>query len=141
MDQNFEGLVKKDKYQVFVMYCPIYFPFNYIKHGWFAVNKKGVISRYEVRHYKVKKDHNFFHVNAQLPFNGINLTFFVKKHFWKAKLLGYLEGDENSIAQKTIEFIENSEKTYPYCYRYNYFGPNSNSYVQNVFKCFSRIQY
>jgi len=131
---NFEDLIKKDKYQVFVCACPAYFPFNLAKHPWFVLNKKGLISRWEVRHYKneMNKNSKYLYFNVQPPFQGINLSFFIKKYFWKTELLGLIEGEENSITQKIIEFIESSKENYPYCNQYSFFGPNSNTYIQWV---------
>src|SRR3989344_4464552 len=110
--QKFQSLINKEKYQVFILACPTYTPFNFARHSWFVLNKKGLISRWEIRHKKNKKTNNYFYLNTQPPFQGINISFFIKKHFWKAKLMGYIEGSENSTAQKIIEFIENSEKIY-----------------------------
>ena len=124
-----ENLIKKDKYQVFILTCFAYFPFNFAKHSWFVLNKKGLVSRYEVKHFKNKENNKFLYINTQSPFQGIKITFFVKKHFWKTELLGYIEGEENSTVQKMIELIENSEKEYPYCSKYSFFGPNSNTYT------------
>jgi hypothetical protein len=129
-NQNFEGLIKTDKYQVFVMCCPALFPFNFARHPWFVVNKKGEIHRYEIK--DIKTDNSYFYRDAYPTFQGIEYASFIKNHFWKAKFLGFIEGDEGSVAQKTIEFIENSQNTYSYCKKYNYLGPNSNTYVQNV---------
>ncbi|KKS04709.1 MAG: hypothetical protein UU82_C0010G0005 [Candidatus Nomurabacteria bacterium GW2011_GWC2_41_8] len=130
--QKFQSLINKEKYQVFILACPTYTPFNFARHSWFVLNKKGLISRWEIRHKKNKKTNNYFYLNTQPPFQGINISFFIKKHFWKAKLMGYIEGSENSTAQKIIEFIENSEKIYLYCFKYSFFGPNSNTYIQWV---------
>lgn len=136
---NFENLIKKDKYQVFVFCCPTYFPFNFARHPWFVVNKNGEVSRWEIKHTRNKKDKNYLFINNQPLFQGINITFFVKR-FWKAKMLGYIEGDENSVANKTVEFIENSKKNYPYCDKYSFLGPNSNTYVQNVLNKFPEFK-
>ena len=129
-----ENLINKEKYQVFILTCPAYIPFSFARHPWFVLNKKGLLSRWEVRHYKnvSNKDLGYIHLNAQPPFQGVNISFFIKKHFWKSKLTGYIEGDENSTAHKIIKLIENSEKVYPYCYKYFFFGPNSNTYIQWV---------
>ena len=44
---EFYRLVKKDKYQVFLMAsrCPM--PFVFALHTWFVLNKKGEIDRWE----------------------------------------------------------------------------------------------
>lgn len=133
-----ENLVNKEKYQVFVLACPAYIPFNFVRHTWFVLNKKGLISRWEVRHYKniSLKDFGHIHLNEQPPFLGINVSFFIKKHFWKAELLGYIEGEENSPAQRAIGLIENSEKNYPYSSQYSFLGPNCNTYIQWILNKF-----
>lgn len=125
------NLVEKDKYSVSILACPSSIPFNFARHPWFLLNKKGVLSRWEVKHFK-NKDSSHLFVDDQPPFQGINLTFFIKKYFWQAGLVGHIEGGENSTAQKIVEFIENSEKTYPYLNGYSLLGPNSNTYVQWV---------
>jgi len=131
--EDFQKLIKPDKYQVFVFACPAYFPINFARHAWFVLSEKGKISRYEVRHFKGNKKHLF--VNFQPPFLGTNITF-LTNIFWSAKLLGFIEGDENSKAREAIEFIKNSENTYPYLDTYRFYGPNSNTYVQNVLNHF-----
>lgn len=40
-----------------------------------------------------------------------------------------IEGDEESIAEKAVLFIKDSLSTYPYSYKYNVLGPNSNTYL------------
>ena len=49
LSRSFEQLEKNDEYQVFVFDSSAYFPFNFARHPWFILNKKGVISRWEVR--------------------------------------------------------------------------------------------
>ncbi|MFA6325446.1 MAG: DUF3750 domain-containing protein, partial [Candidatus Paceibacterota bacterium] len=78
--------------------------------------------------------------NVQPPFQGTNITFFVKRYFWKAKLVGFKEGDDNSVAKKIIEFVENSENNYPYCSRYSFWGPNSNTFIQWVLNKFPEFK-
>ncbi len=143
MEQNFESMIKKDKYQVFVFACPASIPISFAKHPWFVLNKKGMISRWEVMHYKNKINKNFkyLHVNNREPFLGIGLTWpSIGKLFWEPKLLGYLEGDENSKARNVIDFIEKSKKSYPYIYRYSFFGPNSNTYLHWVLNSFPEFK-
>ena len=126
--EKFEELIIKDEYQFFVFCCPTYFPFNYFRHPWFVLNKKGEIYRWEVRHDLNKLNSSHLYINNQTPFEGIEKTFFLKI-YWKASLLGNINGD---IAEKAIEMIEGSEINFPYCKKYSYFGPNSNTYVQWV---------
>lgn len=129
---QFENLINKDKYQVFIFCCPAHFPFNYFRHPWFVLNKKGEISRWEIKYIINKKNNSYLFINNQSPFEGIEKTFFVNKK-WDASLLGSVEDD---MAAKVIDFIEDSPKNYPYCKRYSYVGPNSNTYIQRVLSKF-----
>ncbi|MCX6757582.1 MAG: DUF3750 domain-containing protein [Candidatus Nomurabacteria bacterium] len=135
---EFKKLIKEDKYQVFVFACPAYFPFNFARHPWFVLNKKGNISRYEVVHKKnccPEKCFGYLHLNALPPYQGVKMFSFSKKH-WDSDLLGFLEGDENSPAQKCLELIEKSKELYPYTQTYSLRGPNSNTYLNWVLKQF-----
>ena len=129
---NFEDLVNKDKYQVFIFCCPAYFPFNFFRHPWFVINKKGEVSRYEIKHFRNKTDNSYFFINNEPLFEGIEKTFFVNKK-WEASILSSIEGD---IAEKMIEFIENTKTNYLYCNKYSLLGPNSNTYLQWVLNKF-----
>jgi hypothetical protein len=137
-NQKFEDLIKIDKYQVFVFCCPALFPFNFARHPWFVTNKKGEISRYEIGHFinKRNKNNKYLHINIKPIFQGLSKLFLSKEYFLKAELLGFIEGDESSVTQKAIEFIENSQNTYPYCDKYHLWGPNSNTYAQNILNKF-----
>jgi len=82
-NNNFENLIKKDKYQVFLFCCPAYFPFNFFCHPWFVLNKKGTLNRFEVAHFEnnLDKDLKHFHKNLYSLFQGLNVSFFVD-YFW-----------------------------------------------------------
>jgi len=134
--QEFQNLVNKDKYSIFVLACPAHIPFNFAKHSWFVINKKGSLSRWEVKYAKNKKNNSYLYSNAMPPFQGLNTSFFIKKSFWKTELIKYIEGGENSTVKKMIDLIENSEKEYQYCFKYSFLGPNSNTYVQWVLNKF-----
>ena len=128
--QNLQNLIKNDKYQVFVFDTPLNFPINFARHPWFVLNERGKISRWEVR-MESTKNGNHLQLDFWPPFQAMHLTFFgLKQYSWKPVLLGIIEGDENSEAQKIIEFIKNSPKNYPYQSQYSIFGPNSNSYAE-----------
>ena len=133
---EFEKLIKKDEYQVFVLCCPAYFPFNFFRHPWFVLNDKGKISRLEVRHSINKKDQSHLFVDNQPPFEGINKTILVNNK-WKAKLLGSVEGD---IAKNVIEYIKNTQINYPYKNKYCWNGPNSNTYVRWILDQFPEFK-
>lgn len=127
--------IDKNKNQVFILCCPAYFPFNFFRHPWLVLNKKGVISRWEVRHSAHTGTKNHLFVNNQSPFEGINKSFFIKSK-WKPKLLKKVEGE---LAEEIISFVENSKENYPYVYKYKGVGPNSNTYIQWVLNKFSDI--
>jgi hypothetical protein len=52
--------------------------------------------------------------------------------FWRPRLLGSLEGQDGSTAERVIRFVEASKDKYPYLDKYFLLGPNSNTYVQWV---------
>lgn len=128
-----ENLLKEDKYQVFLFACPTVMPFSFAVHPWFVVNNKGVVSRWGVSQTlrRRKESWGYLNLNMLPPFQGV-WVWPLGKNFWKAKLLGVVEGDEDSLAQKMAEFIECSGETYPYSKTYSLTGPNSNTYVQWV---------
>jgi len=47
---------------------------------------------------------------------------------WRARLEGYIEGVEGSLAHRMAAFIDQSKTTYPHIGRYVLLGPNSNTY-------------
>ena len=133
-NENFEDLIDKEKYQVFVFCCPALVPFNFFRHPWFVINKKGETHIYEVGDIKI--DSSYLHKDIRPLFIGIEYVRFIKNLYSKARLLGYVEGNEDSVARRAVDFIENSEKSYPYCKKYFYTGPNSNTYLQWVLNKF-----
>ncbi len=78
------------------------------------------------------------HLNKDLfpPFQGIGIFPFLRTFHWKGKLLRCIEGDEKSLAAQMVEFIEQSDKIYPYSQTYSLIGPNSNTYVQWILNHF-----
>lgn len=133
---EFEKLIKKDEYQVFVLCCPAYFPFNFLRHPWFVLNDKGKISRWEVRHSINKKDQSHLFVDNQPPFEGINKTVLINSK-WQAQFMGNIEGD---IAKEAINYIKNTTENYIYCNKYNLSGPNSNTYVRWILDKFPEFK-
>ena len=120
------------------MICPATFPFSFAKHLWFVINKKGAISRWEVKFYRNKnRTLGYLHIDAQPPFAGILRIFPIPYFVWRGELLDQAEGEG---IQKVIEFIENSKENYPYLKRYSLAGPNSNTYVNWVLKNFPELK-
>ena len=77
------------------------------------------------------------HKDFYTPSQGIAKWWFTEKYTWgPGKLLGYVEGDEQSLAGQMAGLIESSPQEYPYCDTYSLKGPNSNSYVQWVLNHF-----
>lgn len=134
--ENFKNLLDKNKNQVFILYCPAYFPFNFFRHPWIVLNKKGEISRWEIRHHLNKENQTYLFIDHQHPFEGINKMIFIKSR-WSVKFLGLIEGE---IASNIIEFVENSKENYPYVKKYFVLSPNSNTYIQWVLNKFPEFK-
>lgn len=139
MENKFQQLVNKEKYQVFLFACPANVPLNFALHTWFVINKQGSISRWEVLFRKIQRKKSWGHLYTDFfsPFQGIEIFTFSQKYFWKGKLLGQIEGE---TAKRMIEFIESSPTKYPYCYKYFLRGPNSNTYTQWVLNNFPEFK-
>ncbi len=135
MKEDLKKMIDKEKFQVFIMCCPAYFPFNFFRHPWIVLNRKGEIYRYEIRHSINIVDQTHFFINNQPPFEGINKTILIKNKR-DAELLKYLEGD---TAQRIIDFVEKTENGYPYIKEYYFNGPNSNTYLSWILKNFPEI--
>jgi hypothetical protein len=128
-----------DKYQVFLFTCPATVPLMFARHPWFVVNRKGKVSRWEVFFIPAKTATSWGHLARDFyePFQGISIVFSSQKYLWKSiRLVGRVEGGEDSNAHRMTEFIESSPRSYPYCPRYSFFGPNSNTYAQWVLNSF-----
>jgi Protein of unknown function (DUF3750) len=142
MNNKFENLVNKEKYQVFLFSSLCTFPLSFASHGWFVVNQKGVLSRWAVNHRGNVGEKSWGHLalNFLPAFSGLNIFLFTSRGHFTARLIGLLEGDENSLAKKIADFIENSPNIYPYCDTYHFVGPNSNTYIQWVLNNFSQFK-
>jgi hypothetical protein len=136
--ENFERLLKNDKYQVFLLSSPPSIPLSFARHPWFVVNKKGAISRWEViadpGMYGLKSRGGHICVDALPPWRGLRVlrSFSSWGYITPVTLHGTVEGGGGSSAERMAECIEHSPQTYPYCERYAYTGPNSNTYAQWV---------
>jgi hypothetical protein len=139
---GFDRLIQKDKYQVFLLSCPPSMPLSFARHPWFVVNKKGVLSRYEViaspEMYDIKNRRGHLCIDALPLWRGLRILRSMRNwgYIWPATLHGVVEGGEGSLAQCMAEFIEQSPQMYPYCERYAYTSPNSNTYAQWVINHF-----
>lgn len=139
--EEFQKLIDPTKYQVFLISCPAYFPINFAIHPWFVVNKKGVLTRWEVGHGKENSPNYFGYIRSDgLPlFKGLPVLTYSLPFNWgprHIKLIGKIEGGEDSSANKIIAFIEGSTVKYPYRDTYHLTGPNSNTYIQWILNAF-----
>ncbi len=139
--QEFEKLIDKDKYQVFVLASRASFPLSFAIHPWLVINKKGEISRYEIRHYlNTDKSYGYLHINAEPPFLGLPAVYPFNRFFQKTRLLGYIEGDGNSKAKDLAERIEGSRENYPYLKKYSFLGKNCATYVHWALNTFPELK-
>ncbi len=143
--QELDSLIKKDKYQVFIFTCPCSMPINFAQHTWFVVNKKGVVSRWDVllRLWRGKENGikiGYLYRDFMPKNQSLEIFPFLSWFHWKSKLIKVIEGDENSIAHKMAGFIENSPNNYKYCKEYHLKGPNSNTYIQWVLDHFPELK-
>ena len=144
-EESFKELINKNLYQVFLFACRAGLPFSFSSHPWFVCAKKGELSRWEIlfRKNQCPTCWGHLHLNYLPPTSGIEVspvTFktltFLNKHYWQGEIVNQLEGSDNSVAHKMIEFIENSKSVYPFCDKYSFFGPNSNTYAEWVIEHF-----
>jgi hypothetical protein len=140
--KKFTELLKTDKYQVFLFTCPGNLPFSFASHPWFIINKKGVVSRWEIlfRKTKHKTSWGHLHMNFFPLIRGIEIIPPFQRYLWQAKLRGFVEGDEYSMAKNMADFIENSKNIYPYREKFVLLGPNSNTYGQWVLDNFPEFK-
>ena len=131
--ERFEKLIVKNKYQVFLFTCPATIPFHIARHPWFVMNKKGIVSRWEVFWSPSRNKTSWGHLHKDFfpPFQGIEMLFYPDTIYWPfVRLRGVVEGEEGSLAHRMADYIEASASTYPYAHQYRLRGPNSNTYIQ-----------
>jgi|SRR3990167_2694204 len=92
---DFDKLIKSEKYQVFLLICPANLPFSFAIHPWFVINRKGIVSRWEVSFEARKRELSWGHLNKNLfpPFQGIEVFPFSEKYFWTGKVSSSIEGE------------------------------------------------
>ncbi|MEI6660367.1 MAG: DUF3750 domain-containing protein [bacterium] len=143
-NKEIEKLVKSDMYQVFLLASPCSIPLSFASHTWFVVNKMGVLSRYEIVHtvmYRSEKSWGHLAMNFLPSFSGLNIIpFYFGKFYFKANLVNFIEGGEESSAKGMIDFIENSPNIYSHTKEYVYTGPNSNTYTQWILDQFPEFK-
>lgn len=141
---DFNSRIKKDQYQVFLFSSPASFPFQYARHGWFVINKKGTVSRWEVLMSPVHRGTHWGNIYKDFsePFVGVTIFPYARGFYWSnVHLLGSIEGGENSVAHMMGDFIERSPIEYSYKDIYRFLGPNSNTYVAWVLNKFPEFKH
>ncbi len=130
-EDDFMKLVKNDKYQAFLFVSPVPFPLNFALHGWFVINLKGELNRWEFGIFyknphpnKIGVSKNFFK-----PTEGMNKFWWRRYPRFNGKLINFISGGENSVAKKMALFIENNSYKYPLRKTYKLTGPNSNTFI------------
>lgn len=130
--EELKKLIDDSKYQVFLFSSPIPIPLNSFVHTWFVIKLKGEISRWEFGKFKGSPNKNGIGVLK----NFFDKTEGMNKYFWKSeprfnsKLIDFIEGDDDSIANEIALFIEEYSNSYPLRSEYFLSGPNSNSFIQ-----------
>ena len=120
------------RYRFFVFTCPTSLPFSLFNHSWVVIIKDDEIFRWEVL-FRKGSDNTHLHCNHYLPFSGVEVFLPIKKVYWKAKLIYYLEGES---AKKIHSLVKRSQDLYFLKNKYSLVGPNCNTYVQWILNNF-----
>jgi hypothetical protein len=134
--------IDKTLYQVWLLKSPVPFPFSFAMHGWFVVNIKGDLNRWEFGQFGNPLGPKKIGVFKNL----LPLTAGMNKYGWKteprskATLLFSISGGEDSLAREIATFISRDSENYPFKKTYRYLGPNSNTYLQWVLNHFVEIR-
>src|SRR4051812_4126690 len=101
------------KYKASLYTSRAHMPFGFASHSWWVTNNNGVESRWEILFRKNVATTSWNHLqkNYLPPAVGIEIIPYWLKYLWKGELLGILEGDEGSLAEEMVRFIENSPQT------------------------------
>ena len=136
--EEFVKLIDKKKYQVFLFSSPVPIPFNFSVHTWFVINLKGEIRRWEFGRFRGSPHKNGVGllVNFFQETEGMNIYFWKTEPRFNSKLIDFIEGEEDSIANRLAHYIEKYSKTYPRKTKYLLTGPNSNTFMQWILNKF-----
>jgi len=148
-EKEFKKLIDKKKYQVFLFKTRLSPPLAWISHCYFVINKKGRVKRYDVIYWIGKKQHKYLLLNYVPPWLGfsnswkgylglVGIRHYVKlSERFESELIFQLKGAKGSIAEKMVNFIEKTPKSYPFGRRYLTLpGPNSNTFIQWIINHF-----
>jgi len=128
--QEFESIVKKSPYHIFIFSTRCNFPINLAKHTYIVLVTPQFTHRREIHRSKFKdsKFHeNYLHLNYQKPWEWRFRHFWTKKYTFESKLLFHVDGDQKLA--KLITRIENQIDKYPYKNHYRFLWINSNSFI------------
>ena len=144
-EKDYKKLINKRLYQVFLFTSNMPIPVNFAKHSWFVVNLRGKISRFDSGLFLIKAKKSWGNVHMNLfkdPTSGLikNINNDDDRH--PSKIIGFIEGGKDSLAQKMGNFIFNNSKNYPYKNKYKYYpGPNSNTFIQWILNKFPESKF
>lgn len=129
--KEFEKILNKDKFQVFLFSSPVPFPFNLAVHTWFVINRKGKINRIEFGDFRGSPQPNEVGVlnNFLEPTKGMNYFWWKVNPRFNSKLVKFIEGDKNSTAEKFGKLILKIYDKYLLKNKYKIIGPNSNTFI------------
>ena len=145
-DKEFQKLVKRNRYQVFIFSSPLPFPFNLLIHSWIVTANRGKVKRWEILHLKnlAGQKTGYFYVNLLKPSQRMNRIFrknFFSKIEWNSKLIGYVEGGKGSVAERFVKFMEKNAIHYRRENGYNpVFGPNCNTFIAWALNRFPEVK-
>ncbi len=137
-EESFAKLVNPGRYQVFLLTSPIPYPFHLAVHSWFVTQVAGEFHRYEFGKFRGSPNPKGIGLLKDFfkPTTGMNCYWWQRRDRFPSKLIGVIEGDENSDAKHLAAFLETQSKHYPLKETYRYLGPNSNTFVGWVLKHF-----
>ncbi len=109
-EKDFQKLIKKNKFQVFLFSSPVPIPLCFAVHTWFVVNLKGKIHRWDFGRFDNKV--GLIKHSKYITF-GMNIFRHKRNPRFKSKLVGFIEGGENSIAKKWLCLLIEDQKNTP----------------------------
>ncbi len=128
---EFNKTIDKSKIQIFLFGSPCSLPFSLGIHAWFLISDHGTINRWEAGTplvYDAEKHWGNVYLNKYSFLEGISILPFGRSLSFRCKLLGVI--NDQSIASKMKNFIEQESPDYKFKDKYNILGPNSNTYIQ-----------
>src|SRR3989344_245873 len=147
-EDEFSNLIDKNKYRVFFFACKMSIPFSFTIHTWVVVVDHGKVNRYDIWGYKHRCETSwgYLHLNLYKPWIGVRKLPSYKStpgaRRFKGQIIYNLEGEEGSLAERVVIFLNTRAQTYPYINKYHYFpGPNSNTFTQWIIDKFPELEF